>query len=142
MKTHLKPFAIALSLAGFVSAPIWAADSSINASESAQIEKLSSQTQTLEAEVSHLRKEIKILSRAKRKQNVRSTNNNQTSQQQVRHSLSRKELMQMVSEEKEYLPFDLDVPGQAFVSTGPYVGVPIQYAGSNLVINSPSVNTD
>ncbi len=152
---YVKPLVAALCLAGSIALPAatYAASSSANAASSAQIDKVIAQTQALQAEVDNLQKQVANLKHQTK--HTKKDGRQVTSKPPVASSeattevsaekpphLSKRELFRLNSQEREYLPFDLDVPGQAFVSTGPYVGVPIQYAGSHLVINSPSVNTD
>lgn len=109
-----------------------------------EIEKISSQTKQLQSQIITLQKEVKTLKQQQNKAQNQTTDTKQLKKSVLGHApgVSQQDLTRFGTEERQYLPFDLDVPGQAFVSTGPYVGVPIQYAGNDLVINSPSVNTD
>ena len=136
---------------GVIAVPAFANESTNSQLNSKQIEKISSQTNALQLEIKNLQKEIKSIKQQQNSQpksiihTHRKLDSSAAAASNTDSSatpLSQQDMSKFVSEERQYLPFDLDVPGQAFVSTGPYVGVPIQYAGHDLVINSPSVNTD
>ncbi|HVE43689.1 MAG TPA: LbtU family siderophore porin [Gammaproteobacteria bacterium] len=145
MKVKIKKVTALLCSAGLVSFSV-SAIAATNASVQKQLDQLRSQVASLQAQVKHNqhyaggghtnahKKHHLYLSGA--------TENSDGTTDKDTQKLTALELRHLIREETEYLPFDLDVPGQAFVSTGPYVGVPIQFAGSNLIVNTPSVNTD
>lgn len=128
MKVRLKPFSLALCLAGCISTAAFA----LQGENSAPIVRHKVTAHPSGASVVA--------------KNTSTQSDDDSSSSEVNtepsHKMNRSELYKLIREQKDLLPFDLDVPGQAFVSTGPYVGVPLQFSGANLLINSPSVNTD
>lgn len=145
MKSYLQPFFAVLCLAGVMSSP---AGATVNSSE---VQSLQAQTRELKKTIAGLQYQVAKLERKVEGAELTAQDSygDQTTadakkkkKSSTKGVLTAQQLRQLIQEEHEYLPFDLDVPGQAFVSTGPYVGVPFQFAGNDLVINSPSVDTD
>jgi hypothetical protein len=151
MKKSIKPFIAGLSLVGLITLPAFAETSDNHQ----QIEKL-------EKEVSQLQSELHTLNAKVNRHNVR----RKAAVKQANPVTYAKPLEEPIigiqpvlpptkyaavinappynlpQSGIRYLPVDLDTPGQSFVSTGPYLGVPLEYSGSNLIINNPQINED
>lgn len=158
MKQRLTPLALGLCLAGAICVPVFATSS----------ESVNTRTQALEQQVSQLQDELATLKQEIRSNHSSDRTTHKTRKAAYRHhnvsapstkttgngtdsTLSSDETPPQISGPSSlpqslrsitYLPIDLDVPGQSFVSSGPYLGIPLEYSGSNLIINSPSINED
>lgn len=166
MKQRLRPLVVCLGLLGFVSAPTAFAATDTSSQSAQSLEK---RLDELQAEVAALRKELKTktASSPAKRTAARPMPQSQAAALNARENqqtLDRMATLERKAEAGEakadanlpeisgpqylpesgiqYLPVDVDVPGQSFVSTGPYIGVPLQFSGSNLIINHPSVNED
>lgn len=138
MGTHfLKPLTATLILAGFIAAPVQAANDAADTNKN----HTATQKKSLEAKVSKLEREVAFLKSEHKTSKSNDAEVNPPPTPIQRNTTSTVDYTKLF-QGQTYLPFDLDVPGQAFVSTGPYIGVPYQFAGTDLIINSPSVNTD
>lgn len=156
MKQRLTPLIMSLCLLGIVATPVFASSST----EKNQTQKIS----MLESEVAELRKEMAEFK--SQKKTTASSNKNSTSTTK-KSSKPRAQVQQSTTQSSSYnsnsvaagnsqiegptdlptvgplyLPVDLDVPGQSFVSSGPYMGIPFEFTGGHLIVNSPNVNED
>jgi len=140
VKIYLKAITVSLGLVGAISLPAFA-DSRIE-SDTHSVKKLSSQQ--LEQQLNQLQKEVSELQKQLRMPSSSSTHS--TKHLKVPHTPSARtapdNLTSKPFQSIEDFPIDMDVPGKSFVSSGPYIGIPVVYSGSNLIINSPSVNED
>jgi len=156
MKRRLVPLVASLCVLGMVSVPVFATTDSQNVDQIArQLAQLQQQVNLLQAQL-----------RAKNHNNKSTTKKSKSTASNANSASTSPENVSYISEHTSeegnkaaanapisgistlptsgttYIPIDVDVPGQSFVSSGPYIGVPLQFSGNNLIVNTPSVNQD
>jgi len=145
MKQQIKPLAVSLCLLGIISTPALAAtDSSQMRKLEAQISQLQNKVNVLEAqsETEQPKKRMSSSKHHKKSAATQTATESSETSETTADATGPGAVHGLPTSGATYLPVDVEVPGQSFVSSGPYIGVPFQFSGMNLVINTPSVNQD
>jgi len=167
MKKRFTPLAMSLCLLGLVGLPVFAATSD-NTNQAKKIALLERQVSNLQKEMESLKgKRLIIAKKTNKTMAAEDPAGQSASPSSTQSKKSKKHAAQNTTNQSLndttsiaagnseiegptdlptsgplYLPMDLDVPGQSFVSSGPYIGVPFEFTGGHLIVNSPSVNED
>jgi len=129
MKQKLTTLVVSLSLAGITVLPINAAI----ADQATDVSKLTQQVAALQKKVNALESKHVYSKKSK-------TSHHKVAVTKV--NPTNKNIPENSATSLTYFPMDISVPGKSFVSSGPYIGIPLEYSGGNLIINASSVNQD
>lgn len=129
MQKRIKPLALGLCILGLISSSAFAASDN----DAKQLKKLKHEMSVLQHEVASLETQMRHAKKATVPAAIPTPSD-------ARPPISGPS--SLPTSGVQYLPVDMDVPGQSFVSSGPYIGIPLEFSGGNLIINSPTVNED
>lgn len=146
MKQRFAPLVVGLCVLGVISVPAFAAAHQQNVEQLAkEVAALQKQVNVLQAKLQDNDQEeaapsTKKMARHASKHHTARQNTSSSTDENANAPIAG--ISTLPTSGATYIPVDVDVPGQSFVSSGPYIGVPLQFSGSNLIVNTPSVNQD
>ena len=137
MKHTVSPLILGLMMLGLCAAPVYAATGTAS---------LQSQINSLKSEVNKLKnQQSSNSSNTAKTKSSRANNPAKLSTTDTSIAAGNSQIegpTDLPTQGPLYLPVDFDVPGQSFVSSGPYIGIPLEFTGGHLIVNSPSINED
>jgi outer membrane murein-binding lipoprotein Lpp len=141
----MKRLITSLCALGLLTVPLLAAADN---QDTAKLDQVSTETQTLKKQLAELQQDVAALKQIKHRKQIKKhiiTPAATTKGKVTTTTIEADEgtdFDRLIEVYAESMPVDWDNPGQSFVSIGPYVNVPIQFSGNNLIINDPKINTD